>query len=95
MSVFEEYPLQSSLFSHQFTTVSSVDQTARLDRLDRYAKFARIIPTLTAEGFKEILDEVSLIPIMLTNNDKVNDYCYLGRRSDGNSKTIVTRSKRC
>lgn len=61
LPVFEEFSQQSNIFS-------KVDQTARLNRLDRYAKFARTIPALTAEGFKEILNEVSLMPMLISKS---------------------------
>lgn len=86
VSVFEKFSQQSNIFS-------GVDQAARLDRLGRYAKFTRTIPTLTAEGFKEIFNEVSHMP-MQSSNDEETDFLYSGRRFDGNSKTVViTRSK--
>ena len=56
---------------------SNVDETARLSRLDRYAKFARTIPALTAEGFREILNEVRLMPILISHYE-VTDFCHLG-----------------
>ena len=84
--LFQKLSQESNIFS-------DVDQIARLDRLDRYAKFARTIPTLTAEGFREILNEVSLIPILITSGN-VTDYIYLGRRLDGNIKTVfISRPK--
>jgi hypothetical protein len=55
VSAFHEFSQQENIFS-------SFDQTARLDRLDRYAKFSRVIPALTADGFKDIVNEVRFPP---------------------------------
>lgn len=54
MSSFENFSQQANIFS-------SFDQTARLERLERYAKFARVVPDLAAEGFKDILNEVRFL----------------------------------
>lgn len=54
VSAFEGFSQQANIFS-------GFDQTSRLDRLDRYAKFARVIPDLTAEGFRDILNEVRVL----------------------------------
>lgn len=53
LSTFEDFSQKANIFS-------SFDQTLRLDRLDRYAQFTRVIPNLTAEGYKDILNEVRL-----------------------------------